>query len=97
MSEERNRPWSEREVTVAVVEYLAMLALQQRGVPFNKRARVEAIIGSDLSARSRKSVEFKYCNISAALAERGHETLRGYAPLPHRQALVDEVISRLLT
>jgi predicted restriction endonuclease len=39
----------------------------------------------DQTGRSKKSVEFKFCNISALLREMGHPFIQGYKPLSNTQ------------
>lgn len=90
MSDVRGIVWSTWEVDVVVADYFAMLADELEGVPYNKSQHNEALQG--LIRRSRKSIEFKHCNISAVLERLGMPYIPGYRPLPHFQnALIDGV------
>lgn len=95
MSEETGRPWTPREVEVVVRGYLAMLDLQRRGETFVKRRHIEAMM-NQLPVRSRASIEFKLCNVSAAMLERGLPTVAGYTAREHKQSLIGEVLDRVL-
>lgn len=67
-----------------------MLNSQLADRPFSKAQHNEAL--QSLIPRSRKSIEFKHCNISAVLAQLGMPMITGYKPLPHFQnALVEAV------
>lgn len=60
-----------------------MLSAQKRGDALVKsefNLRVQQLTG-----RSKKSVDFKFCNLSAVLAELGYETVAGFAPLRNYQ------------
>lgn len=90
MKEGPGSDWSEVEVDLIVADYFAMLSWEISAQPYNKAQHNEALQG--LISRSRKSIEFKHCNISAVLERLGMPIIRGYKPLPHFQnALVDGV------
>ena len=82
---ERGRPWTGEEIEVAVDAYFEMLQLEAAEQPYVKtdfRWRCE----DRLPARSGKSIEMKWSNISAVLEELGHERLEGFAPMRNYQA-----------
>lgn len=84
--------WSRTEVEAIVADYLQMLALELSGQRFNKaghRRRLSTL----LKARSGPSIEFKHCNISAAMIDLGFPYLAGYKPRSNYQALLAEVIA----
>jgi hypothetical protein len=82
--------WADWEVDVIVADYFEMLKRNLSGQPFVKAARNEAL--QQIIPRSRKSIEFKHCNISAVLMKLGIKPLPGYAPLANYQnALIDGV------
>jgi hypothetical protein len=86
----RGTVWTDGEVELIVADYFDMLVAQLAKRPLNKAQHNEAL--QQLVPRSRKSIEFKHCNISAVLARLGMPTIIGYKPLPHFQnALVDAV------
>jgi len=88
-------PWTEQEDRAIVRDYLAMLAQQAAGLPYNKSKTRRALLPL-LNGRSEGSVEFKRCNVSAALIALGRPTLRGYLPRDNYQArLVDIIRSEL--
>lgn len=90
MDEVHGSIWSDQEVDLIVADYFSMLADELAGRPYSKSQRNEAL--QSLIQRSRKSIEFKHCNISAVLERLGLPSIAGYKPLPHFQnALLDGV------
>jgi hypothetical protein len=85
--------WSRQEVEAIVDDYLSMLASELAGTPYNKAAHRRTLLPL-LDARSEQSVEFKHCNISAALLEGGFPYISGYKPRSNYQALLHEVIAQ---
>jgi hypothetical protein len=88
--------WSRAEVEAIVADYLQMLALELSGQRFNKaehRRRLAAL----LDVRSGASIEFKHCNISAAMIDLGFPYLAGYKPRSNYQGLLAEVIAAQVT
>lgn len=84
--------WTTTENDLIVADYLAMLALEISGQPFNK-AEHNRNVRACLNDRSRGSVEMKHQNISAVLMGLGQPWIDGYKPLPRYQnALVEAVI-----
>jgi hypothetical protein len=84
--------WSREEVEAIVADYLQMLTLELSGQTYNKtehRTRLQ----SKLNGRSGGSIEFKHCNISAALIELGFPYIRGYQPRSNYQALLGQVVA----
>ena len=82
--------WSRIEVEAAVADYLAMLALELRGEPYNK-AEHNRNLTLLLNGRTRGSVERKHQNISAIMIELGFPYIDGYKPLGNYQDLLREV------
>jgi hypothetical protein len=90
MDEVHGSIWSDREVDLIVADYFNMLAAELAGQSYSKAKHNEAL--QSLIQRSRKSIEFKHCNISAVLERLGLPSIAGYRPLPHFQnALIDGV------
>ncbi|MCA3237321.1 MAG: DUF3883 domain-containing protein [Curvibacter sp.] len=87
--------WSRAEVEAIVDDYLAMLASELAGVPYNKTAHRQALL-SRLPDRSKSAVEFKHQNISAALLDAGMRPITGYKPLPNYQSLLTDVLAERL-
>lgn len=83
--------WTRIEVEACVADYLRMLTLELNGQSYNKTAHANALMAR-LKGRSRGSVEFKHCNISAALIDLGFPYIRGYLPRQNYQALLLEVV-----
>lgn len=77
-------PWTDAEIEIALEAYFTMLLLEKRGVDVVKKEHVRRA-GSLLPDRSAKSIEFKWCNISAVLDEVDLPWIDGYKPLPHYQ------------
>ncbi|MCV7419322.1 DUF3883 domain-containing protein [Mycobacterium yunnanensis] len=87
--------WTPTENRAVVASYLAMLTLELHGTPFNKSAE-NARLREHLHGRSHKSIEFKYQNISAVLAQNNLFYIDGYKPAHHIQrSLRDEVVRQL--
>lgn len=82
--------WSREEVEAIVADYLQMLGLELTGQRFNK-AEHRRILQFKLSNRSEGSIEFKHCNISAAMIELGFPYVTGYQPRSNYQQLLLEV------
>ena len=87
--------WSREEVEATVGDYLAMLASELAGVPYNKAAHRRGLI-QRLSHRSDQSIEFKHANISAVLIDLGFPYISGYKPRANYQHLLYEVVAERL-
>ncbi|WP_118135115.1 DUF3883 domain-containing protein [Oceanicella sp. SM1341] len=85
--------WSADQIAALLDSYEQMLSDDLAGRRFNKAERNRALQAH--TGRTRTSIEFKLCNVSAVLAELSLPWLRGYAPRANYQrALVAEVASR---
>jgi len=84
--------WNEAEVQLCVDAYFQHLALELRGGTFVKAEIYRKL--SDDTGRTRKSIEFKFQNISAVLDALGREWMRGLAPLANFQELLAEKVAR---
>jgi hypothetical protein len=84
--------WSKQEVETIVEDYLAMLAAELSGVPYNKAAHRREL-QKRLAGRSEASIEFKHANISAALVEAGFPYISGYKPRSNYQGLLVDVLA----
>ncbi|WP_418318043.1 DUF3883 domain-containing protein [Piscinibacter sakaiensis] len=92
----QGRDWGEHEVALIVADYLQMLMAELAGQAYNKtlhRKRLMAV----LPGRSAGSIEFKHCNISAALIELGYPYIKGYRPRANfqRSVLLQVVLEKL--
>ncbi len=76
--------WTEREVQAIVEDYFDMFLLEISGRAFNKSEHRREIL-ERLDDRSGPSVEFKHCNISAALRDMGYPFIAGYKPRSNYQ------------
>lgn len=83
--------WSRLEVEACVADYLAMLTLELNGQRYSKAEHARTLI-QKLDGRSRQSIEFKHCNISAVLLELDYPTISGYKPRGNFQALLLDVV-----
>ena len=79
--------WSREEVEAIVADYLHMLTMELAGQSFNKTQHRRWLQGK-LKGRSDASMEFKHCNISAAMIDLGFPYIRGYQPRANYQALL---------
>lgn len=81
----RNTTWSDKEIQTAITAYFELLEMQKKLKPTNKSA-----IYRELSvihpARSAKSFEFKFQNISAILYEQKLPYADGLRPMENYQA-----------
>jgi hypothetical protein len=84
--------WTRAEVEAVAADYLQMLALELSGQSYNKAAHRRRL-GALLVNRSEGSIEFKHCNISAALLALGFPYLAGYKPRSNYQSLLVVVLS----
>lgn len=87
--------WSREEVDACVADYLQMLALELTGQRYNKSAHATALM-QKLDGRSRGSVEFKHCNISAVLLDLGWPAINGYKRRDNVQGLLLEAVEAQL-
>ena len=87
--------WTRREVELVVSVYLHMLRMQLMGQTPNK-AEHNRQLQNMLPARSKASIEYKHCNISAVLVELGVPPLIGYKPLFNYQQLLIPVVSEAI-
>ncbi len=83
--------WSRVEVEACVADYLRMLTLELNGQHYSKTEHANALLPK-LDGRSRGSLEFKHCNISAALLDLGYPAIKGYKRRDNYQALLEEVV-----
>lgn len=86
--------WSDWEIDLIVADYFDMLKLEMAGQPYVKAEHNETL--QRLIPRSRKSVEFKHCNISAVLVRLGIKPIPGYAPLANFQNALIGGVGRYL-
>jgi hypothetical protein len=84
--------WSREEAEATVADYLAMLASELAGVPYNKTAH-RRDLAKQLDNRSEQAIEFKHANISAVLIDLGFPYISGYKPRSNYQQLLYEVVS----
>lgn len=86
--------WSDEENDAIVAAWFAMLMDDLAERPVNKAAQNRAL--QEATGRSRGSIEFKHCNISAAAKAFGLPILPGYQPRFNFQMSLAEAISRWL-
>lgn len=86
--------WTDAELEVVVREYMGMLRHQLHGTPYVKVRFNERVCAA--TGRSRGSVEFKFCNVSAALRDLGGDWLIGYLPRDHYQTALTGVVLRFM-
>jgi len=88
--------WSEAEVLAIVEDYFSMLAMELKGIPYNK-AQHNRELSQRLNNRSKGSIEMKHMNISAIMHELGMPAISGYKPFSNyqRNILPDAVLDRL--
>lgn len=87
----RRQDWTDFEVEACVADYLHMLTLELNGQRYNKTEHAE-ILMARLDGRTRASVEFKHCNISAVMVALGYPYVDGYKPRGNYQARLLDVV-----
>src|SRR5690606_24363474 len=85
------KDWSWTEVEACVADYLRMLTLELNGQRYSKTEHARALM-QVLDGRSRPSIEFKHCNISAVMLALGYPYIDGYKPRGNYQALLADVV-----
>ncbi len=83
--------WSRLEVEACVADYLAMLTLQLNGQRYSKTEHAIRLM-QKLEGRSRPSIEFKHCNISAVMLELNYPYIPGYKPRGNYQHMLLDVV-----
>jgi len=92
----QNSDWTNEEITVVVRSYLDMLSLELAGQRYSKTDFRNLLLGQLHGKRSKGSVEFKHCNISAVMELLGYPSIQGYKPRANFQkSLLDEVIQQI--
>lgn len=86
--------WTDLENDACVAQYFSMLAQELTEEPYNKAAQNRLL--QEQIGRSRGSIEFKLCNISAAFRGFGLPTIGGYKPRFNFQMSLAESVSRWL-
>lgn len=86
--------WSDVENDAVVAAYFAMLSDELSGRPYNKAAQNRAL--QQQIGRSRGSIEFKLCNVSAACLGLGLPIIKGYLPRFSVQMSLAKAASRWL-
>lgn len=83
--------WSRPEAEACVADYLAMLTLELNGQRYSKTEHAHGLI-QKLDGRSRQSIEFKHCNVSAVMLDLGYPNIRGYKPRGNYQGMLLDVV-----
>ena len=87
----KNKPWSEKEIAVAIDAYFQLMEAQQKGEPVNK-AKLYRQLSAAHPARSAKSFEYKFQNISAVLYEEKLPYADGLRPMANYQAALRPMV-----
>ena len=69
--------WSDIENDAIIASYFAMLSVELSGRSYNKAAHNRTF--QEQVRRSRSSIEFKLCNVSAACEGLGLPVIKGWA------------------
>ena len=86
--------WSDTETDAVVASYFAMLSDELAGQSYVKASHNRLL--QEQIGRTRGSIEFKYCNVSAAAKGFGLPIIKGYQPRFNFQMTLAEAISRWL-
>lgn len=90
----RGEDWTAEELDLIVADYFDMLVREKAGTPFVKTSHSRALM--ELIDRSKQSIEFKHCNITAVLQELGEVGILGYKPRMNYQGAILDAIERHL-
>jgi len=87
--------WQEHELVALTRAYCSMLQHERAAEPYikvewNRRVQEE-------TGRSKGSVEFKFCNLTAVLADLGVTGIRGYLPRANYQLAMVPVAERIMS
>ncbi len=82
--------WSRLEVEACVADYLRMLTLELNGQRYSKAEHIRTLMPK-LDDRSKQSIEYKHCNISAIMIALGYPYIDGYKPRGNYQGLLLDV------
>jgi len=91
----RNTPWSDEEIQTAITAYFKLIEAQRNLKPTNKSA-IYRELSSIHPARSAKSFEFKFQNISAVLYEEKLPYADGLRPMGNYQAALKTAVLKYL-
>ena len=91
----RNEAWSEEEIQTAISAYFELLNAQKKLKPTNKTA-IYRKLSAIHPARSTKSFEFKFQNISAVLYEEKLPYADGLRPMGNYQAALKTAVLKHL-
>ena len=73
--------WTIEEINASVDAWVKMYKMQKSGTSFVKRDIIRDLQSSQLSIRSKGSIERRFSNISAVAMALEHEFVSGYLPL----------------
>ncbi|MBR5051166.1 MAG: hypothetical protein IKX75_07540, partial [Desulfovibrio sp.] len=91
-----NPNWTPEETRQAVYAYLYMLDKERAGEAYSK-TQIRRALQERLSRRSPSSLERRFQNISAVLAEDGKTFVKGYLPLANVGRGVASVIRQVVS
>lgn len=86
--------WTDIENEAVVASYFSMLSDELSGRGYNKAAHNRAL--QEQIGRSRGSIEFKLCNVSAAFVGFGLPIIKGYKPRFNFQSSLEDAVSKWL-
>jgi hypothetical protein len=86
--------WSDTENDAVVAAYFAMLGDELSGQSYNKAAHNRLL--QEQTGRSRGSIEFKLCNVSAAVRCFAQPMINGYLPRYNFQSTLEDAVARWL-
>lgn len=85
--------WTPTEVKLIVADYFEMFQRELNHLSYNKSEHRRTLLPF-LSNREEGAIEFKHCNISAALANMGLPYINGYKPrFNYQKELLEKAIS----
>lgn len=86
------KPWTESELRTCVVFYGTMLYSELTGAKYTKSFYNK--MAANITGKSRGSIEFMMCNISAACEKAGLPTIKGYKPRDNYNKMLDTLIQQ---
>lgn len=87
--------WSDDELSKAIIAYFKMLKYEKDKTPYVK-AEMNRELQAELTGRDRSSIEYRWQNISAVLADNNLQFIDGYKPAKNVGANVKERIWKII-
>lgn len=92
----KQTPWDDIELKSCLKLYLRMLEYELKKETYSKAKLINLYRQTELSRRTKGSIEFRLQNFSSLFIEKGWPTVVGFKPLPHLGTNIKNRINLLL-